>query len=149
MERQVAIIGAGISGLAACRYCKAKGLNPIVFESESSVGGVWRKTIRTTKLQTPKHFYQFSDFPWPASVTEDFPAQSQVFEYLQSYASDFDLLRHIRFGSQVVSIRYDGPSDAEMQAWSLWGGTNDHFNTKGKWHVTVKDQQALSTEVKF
>ncbi|KAL1818824.1 hypothetical protein ACET3Z_013693 [Daucus carota] len=147
MERQVAIIGAGISGLAACRYCKAKGLNPIVFESESSVGGVWRKTIRTTKLQTPKHFYQFSDFPWPASVTEDFPAQSQVFEYLQSYASHFDLLRHIRFGSQVVSIRYDGPSDAEMQAWSLWGGTGDHFNTKGKWHVTVKDQQALSTEV--
>ncbi|KAK1373762.1 Flavin-containing monooxygenase [Heracleum sosnowskyi] len=147
MERKVAIIGAGISGLAACRYCKSKGLNPIVFESESSVGGIWRKTIRTTKLQTPKHFYQFSDFPWPPSVTEDFPAQSQVFQYLQSYAHHFDLLQHIRFGSQVESISYDGPSDAEMREWSLWGGKGDPFNTKGKWNVTVKDQQTLSTEV--
>lgn len=147
MEKKVPIIGAGISGLAACRYCKSKGLNPIVLDSESSVGGIWRKTIRTTKLQTPKHFYQFSDFPWPPSVTEDFPTQSQVFQYLQSYADHFDLLPHIRFGSQVLSISYDGPSDAEMREWSFRGAKADPFNTKGKWNVTVKDQQTLSTKV--
>ncbi|KAL1818825.1 hypothetical protein ACET3Z_013694 [Daucus carota] len=147
MERQVAIIGAGISGLAACKHCKSKGLNPIVFESEASVGGVWRKTIGITRLQTPKKLYQFSDFPWPPSVTDEFPPQSQVIQYLQSYAQHFDLLQHIRFGCQVVSLRYDGPSDEEMRAWSLWGGKGDPFDTKGKWHVTVQDQNTLSTKV--
>lgn len=148
MERQVAIIGAGISGLAACKYCKSKGFDPIVFESQTSIGGVWRKTISTTRLQTPKQYYQFSDFPWPPSVKDEFPPQAQVFQYLESYANHFDLLQHIRFGCQVVSIKYNGPSDEEMRAWSLWGGKCYPFNSKGKWHITVKDQKALSTEVK-
>ncbi|XP_074353888.1 putative flavin-containing monooxygenase 1 [Apium graveolens] len=141
-------IGVGISGIAACKYSKSKGFIPIVFESETSVGGVWRKTISTTRLPNPKQHYQFSDFPWPPSVKEEFSSQVQVFQYLESHANHFDLLQHIRFGCLVVSIRYDGPSDEKIRAWSLWGGKGDpNFNTKGKCHVIVKDQKALSTEV--
>ncbi|KAA8535934.1 hypothetical protein F0562_028412 [Nyssa sinensis] len=102
MERQVGIIGAGISGLLACKYTLSKGYRPVVFESRGTIGGVWTKTIETTKLQTPKVLFQFSDFQWPPSVTEEFPNQHQVFDYLQSYARHFDLLRHIRFNSKVV-----------------------------------------------
>ncbi|KAK1373761.1 Flavin-containing monooxygenase [Heracleum sosnowskyi] len=98
------------------KYCKSKCFDPIVFESETSVGGVWRKIISTTRLQTPKQYYQFSDFPWPPSVKDEFPPQGQVFQYLESYANHFDLLQHIRFGCQVVSISYNGPSDEEMRA---------------------------------
>uniref|UniRef100_A0A5B7BBY5 Flavin-containing monooxygenase n=1 Tax=Davidia involucrata TaxID=16924 RepID=A0A5B7BBY5_DAVIN len=147
MERQVAIIGAGVGGLLACKYTLSKGYRPVVFESQGSIGGVWTKTIETTKLQTSKVLYQFSDFPWPPSVTEEFPDQQQVFDYLQSYARHFDLLRHIRFNCKVVSISYEGPSDAEMQAWTLWGGTGEPFSSKGKWNVTVQDTQIHSTEV--
>ncbi|XWS55170.1 hypothetical protein CRYUN_Cryun10bG0152000 [Craigia yunnanensis] len=133
MERQVAIIGAGF--------------HPIVFESQSSVGGVWTKTVETTKLQTPKPAYQFSDFPWPSSVTEDFPNQHKVLDYVQSYAQHFDLLKHIKFNTKVAGIEYEGPQDKEIQCWSLWGGSGEPYSSKGKWKVIVEDLKTLSTEI--
>ncbi|KAL6965169.1 flavin-containing monooxygenase [Sarracenia purpurea var. burkii] len=147
MERQVAIIGAGVSGLLACKYTLSKGYRPVVFEAQSNIGGVWTKTIESTKLQTPKPLYQFSDFPWPDSVVEDFPPQHTVLHYVESYARHFDLLRHIKFNCKVISISYDGPPASEMQAWALWGGTGHPFSSKGKWNVTVHDTHALSTQV--
>lgn len=150
MEKQVAIIGAGISGLLACKYCLSKGFDPVVFESQGVLGGVWAETIEATKLQTFKGMYQFTDFPWPPNVTQDLPDHNQVMEYLQSYATHFDLIRHINFNSKVVGINYEGlSSDAEMQAWSLWGGTGEPFGGKGKWNVTVEDSQMCSTKVRI
>ncbi|KAG5547530.1 hypothetical protein RHGRI_013279 [Rhododendron griersonianum] len=115
MERKVAIIGAGISGLLACKYALSKGHRPTVFEAQSGLGGVWSKTVEITKLQTPKPLYQFSDFPWPDSVTEVFPDQNQVLEYIESYARQFDLLHHIRFDTKAVSIGYEGASSEVCQ----------------------------------
>ncbi|KAK6150374.1 hypothetical protein DH2020_015306 [Rehmannia glutinosa] len=123
-QNEIGIIGGGISGLLACKYTLSKGFNPTVFESRDEVGGVWTKTIRTTKLQTPKSVYQFSDFPWPPSVAQDFPTQNQVFEYIQSYARHHDLLKYVKLNSRVVRVSYeDGPSEEEMWKWTLWGGT--------------------------
>ncbi|KAK3195829.1 hypothetical protein Dsin_027139 [Dipteronia sinensis] len=135
-KKQIGIIGAGISGLIACKYMLSKGFDPIVFEARSVVGGVWIKTIETTKLQTPRPLYQFSDFPWPSSVTEDFPTQHQVFDYIQSYAQHFDLIKHIRFNTKVVGIEYEqGLSDKDLE---------------GKWKVVVVEENNTlnnSTEV--
>ena len=146
-KKQIGIIGAGISGLLACKYMLSKGFDPIVFEAKSDVGGVWIKTIASTKLQTPKTMYQFSDFPWPSSVTENFPAQHKVFDYIQSYAQHFDLIKHIRFNTKVVGIEYEGLSDEEIQSYSLWNGNGQPFSFKGKWKVVVDNTENNSTEV--
>ncbi|KAK1591735.1 hypothetical protein Q3G72_012624 [Acer saccharum] len=148
-KKQIGIVGAGISGLVACKYMLSKGYDPIVFEARSSVGGVWIKTFETTKLQTPKPLYQFSDFPWPSSVTEDFPTQHQVFDYIQSYAQHFDLLKHIRFNTKVVGIEYDqGLSDEELRSWSSWNGNGQPFHDdQRKWKVSIEDTLNNSIEV--
>ncbi|GKV23896.1 hypothetical protein SLEP1_g33575 [Rubroshorea leprosula] len=147
MDRKIAIIGAGVSGLIACKYTLSKGFHPIVFEAESSIGGVWSKTLKSTKLQTSKGSYRFADFPWPSSVTEDFPDHRQVYEYLQAYARHFDLLKHINFNNKVVGIEYEGASEAEMQSWSFWSGNGEPFSSTRKWKVHVQDINTLSTEI--
>ncbi|KAG9140907.1 hypothetical protein Leryth_010438 [Lithospermum erythrorhizon] len=140
MDKKVAIVGAGTSGLVACRYVLGKGYSPTVFEALDSVGGVWAETMETTTLQTPKVFYQFSDFPWPNSVTTLYPSKQEAVDYLHSYAVRFDLLGRIKFNSKVVSLRYEGgASEEEIQAWSFWGGTGEPFASKGKWRLTVED----------
>ncbi|KAI7726945.1 hypothetical protein M8C21_033244 [Ambrosia artemisiifolia] len=143
-KKQVIIVGAGISGLLACKYCLSKGFNPTVFDLEPDIGGVWVKTIKTTRLQAPKALYQFSDFPWPDSVMDVFPTQQQMLEYIHSYANHFNLMPHIKLQSRVNGISYDGPWS---KTWSLWNGTGETFPAKGKWHVTVTDTRTATTQV--
>ncbi|XP_021767355.1 probable flavin-containing monooxygenase 1 [Chenopodium quinoa] len=147
MQKKVAIVGAGVSGLLACKYTLSKGHYPIVFEALDISGGVWAKTLERTKLQSPKPLYQFSDFPWPSSLNQLFPTCVQVLDYVNSYAKYFDLLRHIRFSTKVISISYEGPSNEELQSWTLWGGNGDPFGNGGKWLVATQNLYNLSTEV--
>jgi dimethylaniline monooxygenase (N-oxide forming) len=58
--------------------------------------------------------YQYSDFPWPDTVTEVFPDHRQVTEYLQSYARHFGVLDCIRFGHRVVGMEYDGVDEGSV-----------------------------------
>uniref|UniRef100_A0A8C2UJI1 Flavin-containing monooxygenase n=1 Tax=Coturnix japonica TaxID=93934 RepID=A0A8C2UJI1_COTJA len=111
MVRRVAVIGAGISGLAATKCCLEEGLEPICFESSEDIGGLWRIAVservsvyHSIISNTSKEMSCFSDFPFP----EDFPSfltHSLFLEYLRMYAQHFQLLKHIRFKTTVISVR--------------------------------------------
>ncbi|KAK4431803.1 putative flavin-containing monooxygenase 1 [Sesamum alatum] len=146
MEKRVAIIGAGISGLLACKYAASRGFNPVVLEAEEQVGGLWNHTIESTRLQNVKEFFQFSDFPWPSSVQEALPTNAQLLEYLQSYARHFELLPYIKFNCKVISVDYVGECEEEMQSWELWGGSGKAFGSKGKWNLKVLHTKQDSLE---
>ncbi|XP_020677248.2 probable flavin-containing monooxygenase 1 [Dendrobium catenatum] len=146
-SKQVGVVGAGISGLVTCKYLLQKGFQPVVFEAGRSIGGVWASPLGSTRLQTPAELYQFTDFPWPESVTGA-PNHKQVMEYLEAYARRFDVIRHVRFGEKVVGLEYVGPDQEEMEAWDLWGGTGDGFAGAGRgvWHVTVEKEDGAKEE---
>ncbi|NXG64516.1 FMO4 monooxygenase, partial [Hemiprocne comata] len=114
MVRRVAVIGAGVGGLASIKCCLEEGLEPTCFERSEDIGGLWRyadsmdsrrvSVYRSVITNTSKEMSCFSDFPCP----EDFPSylpHSLLMEYFRMYARHFDLLRHIRFKTTVLSVR--------------------------------------------
>jgi len=153
-KKRVAIVGAGPSGLAACKHALAKGFRPVVFESAAGVGGVWRRTLASTRLQTPASAYRFSNFPWPApadaaSAEGLFPRHDQVLEYLDAYARRFGVLERVRFGCKVLGASYVGATEREVAAWERWSGNGEAFGDgTGEWHLTVRhgDGESESTQ---
>lgn len=105
-QRNVCVIGAGISGLAAAKAFQERGHRVTVIERGSDLGGVWEpsRSYPDVKTQTPKDIYAFSQMPMPA-VYPEWPSGSQVFAYLRSYAERFGLLPLIRFDESVTALR--------------------------------------------
>lgn len=40
-KKKVAVIGAGLSGLAAIKSCLEDGMDPVAFEQNDDIGGSW------------------------------------------------------------------------------------------------------------
>ncbi|KAI9118076.1 hypothetical protein K1719_010408 [Acacia pycnantha] len=133
VESKVGIIGAGISGIAAAK--QLSHYNPMVFEATSSIGGVWKHcSYRSTKLQTPRCDFEFSDFPWPQRNNSSFPSYLEILEYLHNYASHFDVLKLVKFNSKVVEIRYVGDHTEKSELGSLLTG-------RPVWEIAVHNTQ--------
>lgn len=115
MPKTVAVIGAGPSGLAAIKCCLEAGLQPIAFESDPWLGGIWKYTdlaeeteprscvASSTITNTSKHMSCFSDFPMPKEWPNYLP-QHKYLEYFQMYAKQFNLEETIHFESKVTAV---------------------------------------------
>jgi cation diffusion facilitator CzcD-associated flavoprotein CzcO len=104
----VAIIGTGFGGLAAAVRLKQAGIDDLVlFEKSGDVGGVWRDNgYPGAACDVPSHLYSLSFAPKP-DWTRRFAPQAEIHQYLRDVARDFDVLRHIRFGAEVLGAAFD------------------------------------------
>ena len=108
--KKVAVIGAGASGLTAIKCCLDEGLNPDCFERTDYIGGLWHYTpdvengqscvMKSTVINTSKEMMCYSDFPIPKEYAV-YMHNKCVHEYLNLYADQFNLKRHIRFNTEV------------------------------------------------
>ena len=105
---RVVIIGSGFGGLAAAVRLKQAGVTDlVVFEKSSDVGGVWREnTYPGAACDVPSHLYSLSFAP-KADWSRRFAPQGEIHQYLRDVARDFDVLRHIRFGTEVLAAAFD------------------------------------------
>lgn len=107
-EIDVAVVGAGPSGLVLTRRLAEAGVTFAVFERNQDVGGIWDIDADGSPLYDSAHFISsrtlsgFPGFPMPDDYP-DYPDHRQICRYIRSYADAFDLRRHITFGASVVS----------------------------------------------
>jgi dimethylaniline monooxygenase (N-oxide forming) len=111
MPKRMAVIGAGAAGLCAAKHLLARGMQVTVYEIGSKVGGLWvyendsglSPAYESLHLNSENLVTAYSDFPFPQG-SPFYLNHWQVHRYLESYAEHFDLRRHIRFNSKVVSL---------------------------------------------
>jgi len=103
-----AVIGAGPSGLAACKVLREHGIPVTCFEAGDRVGGQWvldnssgsSVAYRSLRTNTHKGMIRFSDFEAPAAYP-DFPAHTEMADWFADYARHFQLTEAIRLGTRV------------------------------------------------
>jgi len=104
---RVVVIGAGLSGLCMAMKLAAAGIDFVVLEKDEDLGGTWVENVYPgCGVDTPGHLYNFSFAPNP-DITRYFAKRAEVHQYLRRLASEHDLKRYIRFGTEVACARYD------------------------------------------
>jgi cation diffusion facilitator CzcD-associated flavoprotein CzcO len=104
----IAIIGAGFSGLGTAIRLRQQGIEDfVVLERHDDVGGTWwANTYPGCACDVPSHLYSFSFAPNP-DWSQTYSAQAEIRAYLQRLAHDHDLYRSIRLGTSVTAAAWD------------------------------------------
>jgi len=127
-RKTIAVIGGGVSGLAAAKAFKEKGHRVRGFERSHDFGGVWEpsRSYPGVQTQSPKDLYCYTDHPMPADYPE-WPNGRQVHAYLHSYARKHGLMQLFSLNSTITAMtrRADG---------------------RPGWTLTIRDAAGLRTE---
>ena len=109
IPQRVCVIGAGSSGIAACKTLKQFGIPFDCYEAGERVGGNWvyennngmSSAYKSLFINTSRPRMQYSDYPMPERYPV-FPHHTQIAEYFNDYAEHFGIKPHIRFRTLVT-----------------------------------------------
>ena len=108
IPNRVCIIGAGSSGIAACKVLKDHGIPFDCYEAGDRVGGNWvyenvnkmSSAYKSLFINTSRPRMQYSDYPMPEHYPV-FPHHTQIAEYFNDYVEHFGVKQYIRFNTLV------------------------------------------------
>lgn len=104
---EVAVVGAGASGIAAAIQFERLGIPYTVYERQADLGGTWHLNhYPDARVDTSSFLYQFKfvkNYAWP----EFFASQSEVKKYLEHVAREFGVYDKIVFNTSLESATFD------------------------------------------
>ncbi|EEA93210.1 NAD(P)-binding domain-containing protein [Pseudovibrio sp. JE062] len=128
MAPNIAIIGAGPTGLTAAIELKRRGIIPSLFEARNCLGGQWAYEVLTDepldvrdpqsqsvysamypklRANLPKRAMQISDYKLPEEL-ELFPGRVQVLDYIDATAKAAGISNLIEFNTPVQHVEKAG-----------------------------------------
>ncbi|MDO8433359.1 MAG: NAD(P)/FAD-dependent oxidoreductase [Candidatus Binatus sp.] len=126
--RRIAIIGSGFSGLCLGIQLKKAGISSFtIFEKSDRLGGTWRdNTYPGAACDVPSFSYCFS-FEQKTDWSRKWSPQSEILDYMEHCARKYEILPHLRFGTEIASARWD--EDAML------------------WHIRTTQGEELEAEI--
>lgn len=113
-QLDVIVIGAGFAGLRALYTFREMGLETLVLEADSDIGGVWnynRYPGARCDVESYDYSYRFSpeleqEWRW----SERYATQPEILRYIHHVADRFDLRRDIELNTRMECAQYDETS---------------------------------------
>jgi len=117
----VAIIGAGIAGIAVALAAAEEGVRFEIFDRNAEVGGTWLTTTYPgIGVDTPSAYYSLSRELNP-DWSNYYPQGAEYQAYLMALADKHDLRRHVRFNTEVEALWWD----EQRQQWQIHSRSAD------------------------
>ena len=99
------IIGAGFVGLGMAEALQAAGIDYDQVDASDDIGGNWHHGVyETAHIISSRKVTQFTHFPMPETYP-DFPSAQNMRDYLNAFATHFDLRRRIELNRSVSFVR--------------------------------------------
>jgi cyclohexanone monooxygenase len=111
----VAIVGAGLGGIAMGIQLARGGYDFTIFDSGDGFGGTWRKnTYLGAACDVPSHFYSYS-FALNPRWSKTFAEQPEILAYIEKVVADHGLAEQLAPRSRVTTLQWSDPD----RRWSL------------------------------
>ena len=111
----LAIIGAGMTGLDAAVKAADRGFEFDVFEMEAGIGGLWwSQTYPGVAVDTPSLYYSLS-YEITPDWSKYYPLGAEYRAYLTALAKKYELTDRLHFNSEIMRMEW---IDAD-QVWEL------------------------------
>jgi putative flavoprotein involved in K+ transport len=115
------IIGGGQAGLSVGHHLARSGRPFLILDANQRVGDAWRKRWDSLRLFTPARYNGLAGVPFPAPA-HSFPTKDQVADYLEAYATQFQL--PVRTGVRVDRLSRDDGSFVVAAGDRSWEADN-------------------------
>lgn len=129
---RVCVIGAGSSGIAACKALWDRNIPFACFEASDRIGGNWvignkngmSAAYRSLHINTSRPRMEYADFPMPVDYP-DFPHHTLIARYFEAYVDRFGFRDQIRFETRVTRAELD---DAGLWRITTGDGREETFD---------------------
>ncbi len=124
MERRIAIIGSGFSGLCLGIQLKQTGLDSFtIFEKSDRIGGTWRENrYPGSCCDLPSMAYCFS-FEQKTDWSRKWSPALEILAYMEHCVARYGLAPHLRLNTEIAHARFDG----EAGVWRLRTGAGEEI----------------------
>lgn len=112
---RVAVVGAGMSGIAVAHRLLQAGIDVVVLEQSAAPGGTWHdNTYPGCRVDVPSALYSYS-FAQTTDWEHEFAPQPELEAYFARCAETLGVAPVVRYGRRVTEIVFD----EEAATWTV------------------------------